>query len=663
MSTYNLYRGGKAIAVEKEESFFTVIMPERGLMPTAQKIEGVSEVDRVFDTVFKVHAEEGARDAVMEYFRSSNVNAIAHHAYTPVGEETTRYYITDMIVVSFQENTALEAIEKIMQQHGLQYVRQYHDLGLCYLMRVTASAGKNPLKVAADLMEQPLVLYAEPNLINRFQPSYIPLDGLFARQWHLKSIRDIELVAEADVKATFAWNTTRGIRDIVVAVIDDGFDTTHPDLNGIDKLVAARDFVDNDLFPIPSTELRDFHGTPCAGVAIGEENGDGIVGVAPGCSFMPVRFPLAADDNLLYEIFDYTGKRADVISCSWGPPPVYAPLSSAQKRQIDQLTTTGGPRKKGCVILFAAGNFNAPIQDETNTSFRWLHPQMGIITTRSAIENGYAAHPAILAISASNSLNQKSLYSNWGKEIALCAPSDNWHPLEPQTKLPGRGIWTTDNEKAGLGFSFGSRYTSEFGGTSSATPLAAGIAALVLSANPALSAAEVRGILKSAADKIEDRSIDPILGHNKGTYNSSGHSEWFGFGKVNAQRAVETARAMAEGSGGTVDETALLRGVKINAALINPAGSDRGKETVTLLNISNIPIPLAGWSIVDSRGRQDKFSTDWEINPGSTFTLTLSKAQLSNLGGSITLKNSQGNIVDRVEYSLFDAAAGWQKKF
>jgi subtilisin family serine protease len=95
----------------------------------------------------------------------------------------------------------------------------------------------------------------------------------------------------------------------------------------------------------------------------------------------------------------------------------------------------------------------------------------------------------------------------------------------------------------GDGFTANSRYTGAFGGTSSATPLVAGVAALVIAANPRLSAVQVKQILRDTADKIVDAGTDAMTGHAFGRYGSKGHSRWFGYGKVNAHRAVlEAAR-------------------------------------------------------------------------------------------------------------------------
>jgi subtilisin family serine protease len=262
---------------------------------------------------------------------------------------------------------------------------------------------------------------------------------------------------------------------------------------------------------------------------------------------MPVRFPLNADDRLLINVFNETGKDANVISCSWGPPPVFAPLATPVNRTIKRLACFGGPHGKGCIICFAAANFDAPINDPVNKEgFIWLDYGAGVLRkTTGPILNGFAAHPHVIAVAASTSLNRHAAYSNWGNEVSICAPSNNFHPRNPQESVPGLGIWTIDNEPYGEGFTKNSRYTGEFGGTSSATPLAAGVAALVLSANPQLTSTQVKTILQDTADKIVDRDPDIISGINRGQYDNQGHSDWFGFGKVNAAKAVALAKKLS----------------------------------------------------------------------------------------------------------------------
>ncbi len=641
-----LYRGGAAIPVEKEPVHFTVCARSNRDVQRLATLEGVESSGRVFGQVVKIKTDPAAIEDVMQAVRDENL--VSHHAYCPKGDPTTRYYLTDMLIVTMKPTTGIPTVERLLEKHGLTFVKNYAGMEDTYLLRVTRTAGKNPLKVSADLLEHPSVLSAEPNLVNRFEPAYVPRDTLFPRQWHLHSKRDIELVADAGVEAPKAWDITRGSRDIVVAVIDDGFDLTHPDLRGPGKVVAPKDFADGDAEPFPGPD--NFHGTPVAGVAISEENGEGIVGVAPGCAFMPVRFRLSADDDMLWEIFHFTGARAHVICCSWNPMPVYSPLPLILDKKLAQLAATGGPGGKGTVICFAAGNFNAPIYQPGKANFEWRHPVQGLIVTPGSILNGFAAHPDVITVAASTSQNRKAAYSNWGREVSLCAPSSNFHPLDSQARLPGRSIWTTDNFSEGKGYSAG-RYTGDFGGTSSATPLVAGIAALVLSANPDLTARQVRHILQETADKITDKSADRILGHKKGTYNASGHSEWFGYGKVNAAKAVQRALEMKPPA---PRQEVVTEGIFIAAALVNPVGSDVWRETVTLFNARFGEVDLDGWSLMEKHGFVQPIEKA-KIGARQFLTIQIKKFLLSNNGGTITLFNNERQQVDKVTYTAKQA--------
>jgi subtilisin family serine protease len=541
-----LWRGGKKIAVEKQGDRFTVMPANPAQLERVLSAPGVRTLKPVTNQVFKVETTMDQRDGAMAALRSDAYNAVVHHAYRPAGGEGSVFYLTDRIVVHFAPRATTAQIDRLLEKYALRMVKEYPGDERAVMVQVTGSSGGNPLKVSNLLAQEPAVQSAEPNLVNRFQPAFIPPDGYFRRQWHLDARDAPQLVAGADVDAPAAWDVTRGERSIVVAVIDDGFDLSHPDFTGEGKIVAPKDYVDGDSNPFPVTEAEDYHGTPCAGVAIAESNGRGVVGAAHGCAFMPIRFPLSADDDLLSEIFETAAEHADVISCSWGPPPVDAPLSTLLTNTFTRLTRTGGRRGRGVVICFAAGNYNAPIRDDRNPNGHVWRDYTGVLRrTRGPILNGNAAHPGIIAVAASTSLNRHSAYSNWGAEISVCAPSNNFHPLDPQQFVPGRGIWTTDNEAFGGGFTSNSRYTGNFGGTSSATPLVAGVAALVLSANPNLSAPEVKQILQSTADKIVDTQPDIVLGTNRGQYDGRGRCDWFGFGKINAARAVAEARRRA----------------------------------------------------------------------------------------------------------------------
>jgi subtilisin family serine protease len=658
---YYLYRGTERIKVEHADQFFTAILPgASSTMEVLMAQAGLHQVRQVFGNVYKVETDADQLDIIMAKIREhSTCPMICHHAYCPEGDPATRYYLTDKIILKFTEQLSTEEKETILQTYGLRFLKSYDENQESCLVQVTSSAGKNPLKVSNDLMRDDRIDYAEPNLINRFAPQYEPSDTLFAEQWHLQKRNGLELVAEAGVDCTDAWTVSRGDRAITVAVIDDGFDLSHPDLSGPDKVTEARDYLGRDSYPGPERTNGDFHGTPCAGVAIGEENGEGIVGAAPDCSFLPIRFPLSADDNMLFDIFDYASRHAHIISCSWGPVPVYAPLSSLLSNQMSRIHRSGGPDGRGCLVFFAAGNYNAPINDMENTGFTWRHPSQGLKTTTGPILNGYAAHPDVVAVSASTSLARKSAYSNWGSGITIAAPSDNWNPLNQQERLPGRGIWTTDNEDSGLGFAPGSRYTGNFGGTSSACPLAAGVGALVKAVNPELSAAELVAILKATTDKIIDENPDPILGHQKGTYNTQGYSEWFGYGRVNAGKAVRRASPDVSEPPAAPETAEAPAAIQIIAALVNPRGPETGAEKLMLINLSDQPVDLGGWTITDQRGNTDQLAT-YSLRAGSVVRIGLRQVRLLNAGGVIAINNGSGALVHKVNYERSDTKQeGW----
>jgi subtilisin family serine protease len=142
-----------------------------------------------------------------------------------------------------------------------------------------------------------------------------------------------------------------------------------------------------------------------------------------------------------------------------------------------------------------------------------------------------ARSPHSIAIGATTDQAKLANYSNIGPEISIVAP---WSGGK-------QGIFTTDVSTANRGFNLGTiaaggadgLHTTSFGGTSSATPLAAGVGALVLSVKPGLTRAELKQLLETTADKIgpDDDAV-------------TGHSKKFGFGRVNAEAAVKKAQSL-----------------------------------------------------------------------------------------------------------------------
>jgi len=437
-----------------------------------------------------------------------DVNVGTHVYYVP-GLSRRPMVPTGEIYVVFQEGVSDEEQNIILQEYNLEMVERRTALRI--IVKVTPQS-PNPLKVAAALQQISMIKLAEPDLdalVEEYEFSE-PMDTLYSHQWQLRNagfIPDVQWSTKrgADAKIIDAWSRLGnvGSDDIVVAVVDNGFDINHPDL--ATKVHKPYDLWSNS----PQLEMGDprfTHGTPCASIAIAAANGNGIVGAAPAAKFMPVSgtsFSLRATE----QIFDYCiDNGADVISCSWGTTD---PAFDLNPMKIDAIAKAArkGRNGKGCVILYAVGN-----DDLDYVSY-------------------YAAHPDVIAVAACTSKDEHADYSNRGREVTICAPSNGDWPITAARASWDDGIswetgeyrWWRDGRSRGSGY-------KHFGGTSAACPLVAGICALILSANPDLTAADVKEILTKTADKIG----------NPSEY-INGHSVKFGYGRVNADKAVAEA--------------------------------------------------------------------------------------------------------------------------
>jgi subtilisin family serine protease len=542
-----LQRGGEEINLEKLDDRFTVSVKSGGNVPAVAQRAAAQVSPGAPNQLTELQVEPGQRDQAMREVRRSGLVNYASHVYQMQDDPTSKLYLTNQITIQFGATITPAAIAQIATESGLRQVKPIAGVPNAYVFELTSTSTENPIKLTNRLVHRPEILLAEPNIVVPSQSHYRPTDSMYPKQWHLNHSGGFDLAAGSHIGAEQAWNVTRGSRAIVVAVMDDGMDLNHPDFQGMGKIVAPRDFKGRDFVPTPE-DGNDNHGTACAGVAIAEENGVGCVGVAPGCALMPIRTTGFLDDQTIEDLFDWAvTKGAAVISCSWGPSAVYYPLSLRQKAALTQAATKGRDGK-GCVILFAAGNANRPTNGPVIES-GW--PQ-NAISGETKWLGGFTAHPNVITVSACTSLNRKAAYSNWGAEVSICGPSNNAPPgvglpnlgyiatpPEVTQDMPGLGIITTDRV-GDAGYS-ASNYANDFGGTSSATPLVAGLAGLVLSANPNLTAQEVRQILEQTADKIVDRNPDQQFGLESGTYEVNGRCDWFGYGKVNAAKAVAAA--------------------------------------------------------------------------------------------------------------------------
>ncbi len=625
-STY-YWQGGRKIEIEQVGNYVTVEAENADEVQRAATDAGVELREAQAVSPGLVQVEIAAdRDESMKKLRKSHV---VHHLYATKGQPDDRVLVTDSFFIKFKSDTSERYIRQYIEDECLEIVEDFGNNSL--LVRVTDATGKNPIRTANSAILREEVEYAEPNLTRELiRFGFIPADPHFTKQWHLHAPSNgHELVAGADISTPDAWEITKGRRDVVVAVMDDGFDLTHPDFIGQDKVADKLNVTvpvngplqyDSDVSPraAPSPFVSgDYHGTPCAGVAVAELNGEGTVGVAPGCALLAVRFPLSIDDGKLATLFKRVSRDADVVSCSWGVGPADAPMSSTLRTVVADLSETGGRRGKGLVFCVAAGNNNCPVKDLNNTETYEF--RRGGVTRRynGPIDRWLAAHPDVVTVSACTSEKKRSAYSSWGREINVCAPSNNFDDLN-RFDPPGLGIFTTDNEGAGLNtdFTAGSRYTPQFGGTSSATPTVAGVCGLVISHNQSLSGSDVRQIIEQTADKdLVIESATPV--NEPGDFDANGFSLWFGYGKVNAAKAVEAA------SPDPVNQQI----VDVAASDIPQEIPDRGDPILNLINVSE-------------NGIIEEFRVEVDIT--HTYIGDLRIDLLAPNGTAVTLHNHQG---------------------
>ena len=489
-----------------------------GVAPTRQHIGGFEVVN--------VAAAEQPMEETLDALRADETIGTGSHVYH-TSDDQVPFVPTGQLFVAFKPDAPREKCQELIESQSLE-ILQARGQGQ-FVVRVTPES-PNPVKAAEALQQSPLVEVAEPDLATpaKLTAFTIPSDSLLARQWHLRNTGTIDgesvgLKAGADARVVAAWQAagSLGSPQAIIAVIDDGFDLTHPDLSVQGKVLASWDFTRNTNDPRPEFNASypefkdgewqgDWHGTACAGVAVGAANTTGILGAAPGSRLMPVRWGVNLSDAQVEAWFDYVREQgAWVVSCSWGAAAKNFPLSTRQALAIAKCAQEGRGGL-GCVVCFAAGNENRNVNSPSQASVA-----------------GFAIHPDVIAVAASTSRDKRSHYSNFGKEISVCAPSSG---------AGGWGILTTDvlgtfarnGQLIESGYSVG-EFTYEFGGTSSATPLVAGICALLLSIKPTLTAVQVKKLIESTA-----RRIGPST-----AYNSQGHSTEFGFGCINAEAAVE----------------------------------------------------------------------------------------------------------------------------
>lgn len=516
---------------------------------------------------FTLVTSKSGIDRKLDSLRAKPEVSVGTHVWLVNDEDDAAFIPTGYLYIEFKPGTDDEKQLQLMEEFSLN-VREV--LGPDAYRVNTTPESPNPVKCAMLLQKKRIVAVAEPEFVTKpVSGAFIQPTGKFiATQWHLQNtgtampIIDIpnavygaqHFKKGADARVKEAWNLleSTGSKEIRIAVIDTGFDVEHPALRGDGSKIrnpfnAANRTADaSPWFQAGDGSWGVFtHGTSCAAVAAAAMDFNGVMGAAPNSRIIPIRLDILSDDAIVKAFEHAMLNGAHIISCSLGfPKPV--PLSTWVSNTIRKVATEGRGGR-GIPIFIAAGNANPASSNQPRAV------------------SDFAAHPDVFCITASNSLDEHSDYAFFGPNAFMCAPTNG---------NEGVGITTATVEIGDDGSSLQHIYTSGFGGTSSATPLCAGICALMLTANPNLSVQQIRGIFKQTAEKIV------------GGYDGNGHSQFLGYGRVNALNAVKMAQQLA---GGAPINTGNNTVVTPPTPAPNPSASLKGKVISTFVNVRSGP--------------------------------------------------------------------------
>jgi subtilisin family serine protease/subtilisin-like proprotein convertase family protein len=328
----------------------------------------------------------------------------------------------------------------------------------------------------------------------------MPTDLDFFIQWQLEHRLPNGISSGLDLNLRAAWPFSTG-KGVTVAVADTGVELNHPELSASVAGQPHFSFLRQTTNGAPVDQTATgAHGTEVAGLITADLNHARMVGVAPGASLaswvVVDTNEFLASDELLMEMYQYQSNLVGVQNFSWGHPGLgQSPISLLEQIGISNAITFGRSGR-GVVMVRSAGN------DRLNGG--------------NAGDDGYKADPRAITVGAVRIDGRATSYSDPGACLLVGAPSGD-------TDTDPTGLFTTDllgtngvnffnffppNEDLS-GYVFNSL---AFSGTSASAPQIAGLAALLLSANPALTYRDVQQILILSSRHFD--FADPDLGTN-----------------------------------------------------------------------------------------------------------------------------------------------------
>ena len=440
--------------------------------------------------------------SILPYFKTKNNDKIG---------------VSNYFFVKLKKDSDEDLLYSFAKSHKCIVVNKNKFMPLWYTLSTTKESFYTSLKIANIFYESNYFEEAEPDLM---LDNLILGDNTFENtQWGLDNTGQYGKQKGIDIKAKQAWRISRG-KDVKVAVLDQGIELNHPDLK---ENLSSLSY-DTEKGVSPSVLLGE-HGTACAGIIGAVDNEIGVIGVAPESKLISIsnilRMTLKIKEKLADGINWAWQNGADVISNSWGGEDLRSMfIDDAIKNAL-----TKGRNGKGCVVVFATGNSNNKVLYPANSN------------------------PDIIAVGAMSPCGER-------KNPSSCDKEDWWgscYGNELDVMAPGVLISTTDistiDYEGREGYNPHSPlnppiipdfdntdYTNSFGGTSSACPHVAGVAALILSVNPDLTAKQVADIIEQTAQKVGGYNYQNTYTRPNGTWNNE-----MGYGLVDAYKALQKA--------------------------------------------------------------------------------------------------------------------------
>jgi thermitase len=363
------------------------------------------------------------------------------------GPFSSPVFSPDQVLVKFDPSASKKSIAACLRSSSASLELEIQEINV---LQVKVPAGQ-VARAVASLAACPAVVYAEPNYTARIADT-IPLDPLWSSQYGLIAVH-----------APQGWDLSTGSAAVTIAIVDTGVDLSHADLLG--KILPGYDFVNNDTIP----QDDNGHGTHVAGIAAASSNNNiGIAGVSWGARILPVKVLNSSGNGSFADvalgIIWAANHGAQVINLSLGG---YLPSSTLEE-------AVNYAYAQGVTLVAAAGNTG---------SNSVLYP---------------ARYPHVIAVAATDGMNQRAYFSNYGPEVDVSAP--------------GVFIYST---------ALGNGY-SPLSGTSLSAPFVSGLAAILvgLSADTSPDAITAR---------IENTALD--LG-------VVGRDDYYGFGLIQMDAAI-----------------------------------------------------------------------------------------------------------------------------